>query len=121
LRGAGAIFEDAPMTKLLVVASLVFAFGCGKKGIDAKLDELGGIKDRMCECKDKTCTEKVQEDYITWKKGNSKDEKPTQDQKDKFEQLRAGMNLCRHKVEGDAGGADSTAPGPAAPTPTETK
>lgn len=114
------------MKKLMLVASLVFAFGCGKKGLDGKLDQLSGIKDKMCECKDKTCTEKVHEEYIAWKKGNSKDEKPNKDQMDKFEQLRAGMNLCRHKVEGDAGGADPAAPGPAptappAPAPTETK
>ncbi|MDB4954334.1 MAG: hypothetical protein JWO36_1903 [Myxococcales bacterium] len=112
------------MKKLMVVASLVFAFGCGKKGMDGKLDELAGIKDKMCECKDKACTEKVHEDYITWKKGNSKDEKPNKDQMDKFEQLRAGMNLCRHKVEGDAGGADSAPPAPGATppaAPTETK
>jgi hypothetical protein len=109
------------MKKLMVIASLVFAFGCGKKGLDAKLDELSSIKDRMCDCKDKTCTEKVHEEYITWKKGNSKEEKPNKDQMDKFEQLRAGMNLCRHKLEGDAGGAEA-APGATPPAaPTETK
>ena len=117
------------MKKLILVASLVFAFGCGKKGLDGKLDELAGIKDKMCECKDKACTDKVHEDYITWKKGNPKDEKPNKDQMDKFEQLKTGMNLCRHQVEGTAGGADSAAPAPgAAPTgaapatpPAETK
>jgi hypothetical protein len=113
---------------------LMFAFllmGCGSKssgGMDGKLDELSGIKDKMCACTDKTCADSVRDEFVTWKKGNNGgDNKPTKDQDDRFKQLRAGMMECRHKVAGagdDSGGGtggghghDSMAGSGSAPAP----
>jgi hypothetical protein len=109
------------MKHLLIVASFVFAAGCGKGGLDGKLDELGKIKDAMCACKDKACADEQHEKYTAWKKGNSKDDKPSDEQMKKFEAIRKDMNDCRHKLEGPPGG-DTGAPPPtggsAAPAPT---
>jgi hypothetical protein len=102
----------------MIVASLVFAFGCGKGGLDGKLDELGKIRDAMCACKDKACADAEHDKYIAWKKGNNKDDKPSEDQMKKFETIRHELQDCRHKVEGptDTGGGSAAAPAPAAPT-----
>ena len=112
----------------MIVATLVFsAVGCGKGGIDGKIDELGKIRDSMCACKDKTCTDAQQEKYIAWKKGNKKDEKPDESQMKKFEGIRKELQDCRHKLDEvppvvpppatppTAGSA--AAPGSAAPAP----
>src|SRR5439155_25679390 len=105
------------MKKLIILSSLVFAFGCGKKGLDAKLDELGKIRDAMCACKDKTCADTQHEAYISWKKGNKDEAKPDKDQMEKYEGIRKELMDCRHKLE--AGGGAEPAPGglpaPAAP------
>jgi hypothetical protein len=104
------------MKHLIIVASIVFAAGCGKGGLDGKLDELGKIRDAACACKDKACADEQHEKYIAWKKGNSKDDKPSDDQMKKFEAIRKEMNDCRHKLETPT---ESTTP-PATPTPTPT-
>ena len=102
--------------KLLIVASVLFAFGCSKKGLDNKLDELGKIRDAMCKCTDKACADTQHEAYIAWKKGNSKEDKPDKDQMEKFESIRRELMDCRHKAEGTGGGAEGSAPAPA-PSP----
>lgn len=100
------------MTKHLVIG-LLFAMGC-KGGLDGKLDDLDKIKDEMCACKDKKCTDDVHEKYIAWKKGNSKDDKPSKDQDERYHKIREGLMDCRHKI-GDAGsGAPPAATPPAA-------
>jgi hypothetical protein len=104
----------------MIVASLVFAFGCGKGGLDGKLDELGKVRDAMCACKDKACADAEHEKYIAWKKGNSKDDKPSEDQMKKFETIRKELQDCRRKLdapEGAPAAGGSAAPAPAAPTP----
>lgn len=93
----------------IIIAGLVFAASCGKGGLDGKLDELAKIKDEVCACKDKACADAAHEKYIAWKKGNSKDDKPSDDQMKKFETLRTELNDCRHKL------SDTAAPPPAAP------
>ena len=104
------------MRNLIIISALLFA-GCGKGGIDGKLDELGKIRDAMCACKDKACADSEHEKYIAWKKGNSKDEKPNDDQMKKFEGIRKELQDCRHKVDGPPGGDTGTPPaGSAAPT-----
>jgi len=99
----------------MIVASLVFAFGCGKGGLDGKLDELGKIRDAMCACKDKACTDAQHEKYIAWKKGNSKDDKPSEDQMKKFETIRHELQDCRHKVDSPEGTPTAPTGGSAAP------
>ena len=83
----------------IISLSLALALAaCGKGGLDGKLDELQKIKDETCACKDKACADAAHEKYTTWKKGNSKDDKPTDDQMKKFSELRDQLNECRHKV-----------------------
>ena len=101
----------------MIIASLVFAFGCGKGGLDGKLDELGKIRDAMCACKDKACADAQHEKYVAWKKGNSKDDKPSEDQMKKYETIRHELQDCRHTVDSPAPTGGSAAPAPAAPAP----
>ena len=104
------------MRNFTIVASLVFAFaGCSKGGLDGKLDELGKIRDAMCACKDKACTDAQHEKYIAWKKGNSKEDKPNEDQMKKFESIRKELQDCRHKIDTPDMGGGSAATPPAAP------
>ncbi|HPH65019.1 MAG TPA: hypothetical protein PLF40_04715 [Kofleriaceae bacterium] len=103
------------MRNFFILAALVFSTtACGKSGVDGKLDELAKIKDTMCACKDKTCTDATQEKYVAWKKGNSKDDKPNEEQMKKFEGIRKELQDCRRKV---ADGADAGAGSAMAPTP----
>jgi hypothetical protein len=104
------------MKNLIIAAGLVFAAACGKGGLDAKLDELGKIRDATCACKDKACADEQHEKYTAWKKGNSKDDKPSDDQMKKFEAIRKEMNDCRHKFDAPEGSGAITTP-PAAPAP----
>jgi hypothetical protein len=105
------------MRKITILASLVLAFtACGKGGLDAKLDELGKIRDAMCACKDKACADEQHEKYIAWKKGNSKDDKPSDDQMKKFETIRHELMDCRHKLDTPAAPAPEGA-GSAPATP----
>jgi hypothetical protein len=101
---------------MTIVVGLGLAVGgCGKGGIDGKLDELGKIRDAMCACKDKACTDAQHDKYVAWKKGNSKDDKPSEDQMKKFETIRHELQDCRHKVDSpDLGGGT---PPPPATTP----
>jgi len=92
--------------------------GCGKGGLDGKLDELSKIKDEACACKDKACADAAHDKYVAWKKGNSKDDKPSDDQMKKFEALRTELNDCRRKLSDTTPpppAAGSAAPAPAAP------
>jgi hypothetical protein len=93
------------------VAMVVLALaGCSKGGLDGKLDELSGIKDKMCGCADKACADAQHDAYIAWKKGNSKDDKPSEEQDKKFRELRDGLQTCRHKFDAPAAGSDAPKP-----------
>src|SRR5450432_4404458 len=97
----------------ILFLSLALA-ACGKGGLDGKLDELQKIKDETCACKDKACADAAHDKYIAWKKGNSKDDKPTDDQMKKFSELRDQLNECRHKIS-DTAAPPSPAGSAAAP------
>jgi hypothetical protein len=104
------------MHKFIFTAICALTFGCGKGGgIDGKLDELAGIKDKMCACPDKACADAQHEAYISWKKGNDKDTKLSDDQKKKFGELRGALQDCRHKFDA-AGSAAPTTPPTTAPS-----
>ena len=92
------------MSKLAMLCGLVFAFGCGKGGLDGKLDDLSKIKDKMCACTDKKCADDTRDEYVAWKKGN-KGDKPSKEQDERFQSIKKEMMDCRHKVAG--GGDDS--------------
>ncbi|MFT3692319.1 MAG: lipoprotein [Kofleriaceae bacterium] len=105
------------MQKLMVIAIALGLAACGKKGgLDGKLDELQKIKDEVCACKDKACADAAHDKYTAWKKNNSKEDKPSDDQMKKFSELRDQLNECRHKLSDTAA---PTAPTGSA-TPTET-
>ena len=99
------------MRNFIIISALLLGglgVGCGKGGLDGKLDELSKIKDEACACKDKACADAAHDKYVAWKKGNSKDDKPSDDQMKKFEALRTELNDCRRKL------SDTTPPPPAA-------
>lgn len=50
------------MQKILLVASLVMVFGGCKDKWDKALSDFEGLKDKMCECKDAACADKVDAD-----------------------------------------------------------
>ena len=90
----------------LVLVGLVFGFGCGKGGLDGKLDELAKIRDAMCACKDKACADTQHEAYTAWKKSNKSDEtKPDGEQMKRYDDIRKDMRECRHKAAGDSTGS----------------
>jgi hypothetical protein len=104
------------MTKYILVAVLGLVAGCSKGGLDGKLDELSGIKEKMCACPDKACADAQHEAYIGWKKGNSKEDKPNEDQQKKFEALRTALQDCRHKFDAPGGAAPTAPTTPTTPT-----
>jgi hypothetical protein len=94
---------------------------CGKGGTDGKLDELAKIRDSSCACKDKACADAEHEKYTTWKKGMSKDDKPSEDQMKKYEALRTELRACRDKFDMVAPPTPSAPePAPTAPAPAPT-
>lgn len=113
------------ITLFLGVGLVGAGAGCGKGGLDGKLDELSKIKDEVCACKDKACADAAHEKYTAWKKGNSKDDKPSDEQMKKFETLRTELNDCRRKLSDttppppamDGSGAAPAAPAGSAATP----
>jgi hypothetical protein len=95
------------MTKCAIICGLVFAFGCGKGGMDGKLDDLAKIRDKMCQCADKKCADDTRDEFVAWKKGNKKDDRSSKDQDERFQSIKKEMMDCRHKLAGagdDSGG-----------------
>ncbi len=83
---------------------------CGGDKFDSALSEFEAIKNKMCECADKACTDKAQEEYKTWrsamKEKVGKDVKPTEAQDARGKELQTEMRTCRKKFDGSgAGGA----------------
>jgi hypothetical protein len=107
------------MKSLVIAFGLTFVLGCGKKGIEAKLDELGKIRDAMCQCQDKACAEKQHDAFIAWKMSPKDEAKPDKDQMARYESIHKEMMDCRHKYDAPGGdtGAAPAAPAPAAPAP----
>jgi hypothetical protein len=112
------------MQAMLKHSMLMVAFatlvGCGGGKLDKVEKGLAEYKDKMCACKDKACTEKVQEEYKKWEndvleptvKGmNEKDiDKGTMEKLDKLDD---GRKECRRKFR------DADVPTPPTPAPTE--
>lgn len=96
--------------------AMVLGIGCGGDKLDGFISELEGYKAKMCECKDKACTEKVFEDYKKWEndkfepamKGTKKED-VSKDKIEKFMTAERAMKDCRRKFMDEG-----TAP---APTP----
>ena len=78
--------------------------------IEAALVELAGFKGKMCQCADKACSDKVQEEYKAWSRALRAKvaEKPNDVQKEKGNVIEKAMKECRKKVEaGTPGTPDS--------------
>ncbi|MDX2092772.1 MAG: hypothetical protein SFX73_33205 [Kofleriaceae bacterium] len=101
------------MRNLFLLTSVVFGLGVGACGGGTnKWDELvgkqEGFKKQMCECKDKACTEKVQEDWRAYSMSmNGQLGKPSDAQLQKSSALDDEMSKCRKQFDAAA-----------APTPT---
>lgn len=100
------------MRKFTIAAGLLFGLSlgaCGGDKWDSALSEFEGIKNKMCECTDKACTDKVQDDYKAWKTAMKdkvgKDSKPSEAQDKKGRDLKDEMRACRKKFDGSGAGA----------------
>jgi len=123
------------MQKLnILVVGLLLGLGACSSKLDKAIKESEGWRDKMCECKNKECAEKVQTDFKAWRKEmreKFKDEKdqPSEEQKTKLMAIDKAYRDCERKAEGEgapggtegaapaAGGTEGAAP-PAAPPAT---
>jgi hypothetical protein len=97
------------MSKLMIgfVAALSLAsFGCKKKGGAAgeAVAKMEGFQKQMCDCKDKACADKVNEDMSKWgtemakTAGAAKDEKPDPDLAKKSADIMTKYTECMTKL-----------------------
>ena len=78
---------------------LIAGAGCGSD-LEGKMKEFA---DKMCECKDAACAEKVQKEMAEWA-GSNKEAEPSADLQKKLEPHVKKMMECAMKAAG-AGGA----------------
>ncbi len=121
------------LTFALVAALSLATFGCKKKGGGAAAEavaKMEGFSKSMCDCKDKACADKVNEDMTKWgtemakNAGAAKDEKPDPDLAKKSADVMTKYTECMTKImmagvgtqpdAGSAAGAAATAAGSAA-------
>jgi len=112
------------MTKISIAffaAMSLAGSGCHKNKADA--DQAGAIakltelKDKLCACKDKTCSDKVSDEYSRWTQTQAKPDgdKPGSpgEQDKKMEELTEELTQCLLKLEvpgtGSAAGAAGAA------------
>jgi hypothetical protein len=123
------------MTKLMIafvaaVSILSFA-GCKKKGgASDAIAKMEGFQKSMCECKDKACADKVQEDMTKWgteaAKTANKDEKPDPEMVKKSGEIMTKYTECMTKLMtasmgGDKPAGDKPADPPAGDKPADDK
>lgn len=86
------------MNKLLLLALVLSFGGCGNAGgVNGKIKEFEGFRDRMCQCADAACGNAVLEEWRTWRQG-TKDIKPDDAQKKQIKEIDASFHQCEHKV-----------------------
>jgi len=92
------------MNKMMALM-FVFAIGCKKDPVDQVMSDLEGWKAKMCACKDKACTEKVEADFdknedkmMEKLKGIDKDS-VDKDKIAKFKSLEKEYRSCRKKYD----------------------
>src|SRR6478672_2278910 len=102
--------EIGSMNKLtfaLVAALSLATFGCKKKGGGAAaeaLSKMEGFSKSMCECKDKACADKVNEEMTKWgtemakNAGATKDEKPDPELAKKTADVMGKYTECMTKL-----------------------
>ena len=59
-----------------VATAALFGFACKKSGGNEALGKIEGFSKSMCECKDKACADKVNDEYTKWGTEMAKTAKP---------------------------------------------
>jgi hypothetical protein len=99
------------MHKWMSIAIAVCALGACKNKFDQALSELADLKDRMCACQDRACTDKLFGEYRAWQKSTGEkvgNDEPSQEQDEKGHKLGAALESCHDKFRPDGAGG----PGP---------
>jgi hypothetical protein len=114
------------MTKISIAflaAMSLAGFGCHKNKGDAdKADaiaKLTKLKDKMCACKDKTCSDQVSAELAKWgqeqeKFNVDKPASPAEKDNEKMEALKEAAASCLLKIEVPGGGGAPGATGESA-------
>lgn len=110
---------------LLTAVSLVSMAGCPQKAKPADntatIAKLEDIRDQMCKCADKACTDKVNEEYAKWGQEQAKAASgdrpaPTAEDATKTSKVMEEITLCTAKAISGPGAAPAGAPAtPTAP------
>jgi hypothetical protein len=91
-----------------LAAMSLAAFGCRKSKGGEDLAKLTELKNTMCACKDKACSEKVSDEYSMWSQTQAKsdgDKPGTPGEEDKkMEELIEELTQCLLKREVSSGG-----------------
>jgi hypothetical protein len=108
------------LTFALVAALSLATFGCKKKGGAAAeaVAKMEGFSKSMCDCKDKACADKVNEDMTKWgtemakNAGAAKDDKPDPELAKKSADIMTKYTECMTKImmAGAGGGSDAAKP-----------
>ena len=101
-----------------LAAMSLAAFGCRKDKDGESIAKLTELKNRMCACKDKACSEKVSDEYSRWSQTQAKSDgdkpgHPGEEDK-KMEELTEELTQCLLKREVHSGGGAAGAAGAAA-------
>jgi hypothetical protein len=91
------------MIALVATVSLLSIAGCKKKGgASDAIAKMEGFQKAMCDCKDKACADKVQEDMTKWgteaAKNAKADEKPDPDMVKKSGEIMTKYTECMTKL-----------------------
>src|SRR5262245_66623770 len=101
------------MTKLMIAfAAMLSVAGCKKSGgANESMEKMDGFAKQMCECKDKACADKVQDEMTKWSteaaKSAKTDDKADPETTKKAEQIATKYAECMAKATmgGDMHGA----------------
>jgi hypothetical protein len=109
---------ETSMNKLMIAfvaaVSLLSVAGCKKKGgASDAIAKMEGFQKQMCDCKDKACADKVQEDMTKWgteaAKTANKDDKPDPDMVKKSGEIMTKYTECMTKLMTASMGGDKPA------------
>jgi hypothetical protein len=98
---------------LLIVGAVIALSACSKSKIDQAIADTEDFKTRMCACKDKDCSDKVQTEFKEWrhklKDSISKEEAKnlSKETQKKLEESFEAFEKCRETASGGGGDAKS--------------
>jgi hypothetical protein len=96
------------MNKWMIAFALLAFAGCKKKGNDA-MAKMESFQKQMCECKDKACADKVQDEMTKWAADAAKMAKPDESDPEmakKSGEVMAKYTECMTKASGMGMGGD---------------